>query len=152
MKRILLVCTLTAAVVFGAADRYMDVDAEGVLRYRDDGEEVALFGVNYYPPFSMDFADLKQRGIDHKEVIRQDLAHLQRMGLTTLRLHCFEREFSDQDGNFIDNEHVDILDYLIVECAKRDIYVALTPIAWWGSKGHSPNCFASLLAMSPFVK
>ncbi|MBR4415184.1 MAG: cellulase family glycosylhydrolase [Victivallales bacterium] len=143
MNRILLVCTLTAAFVFGAADRYMDVDAEGVLRYRDNGEEVALFGVNYYPPFSMDFADLKQRGIDHKEAIRQDLAHLQRMGLTTLRLHCFEREFSDQDGNFIDNEHVDILDYLIVECAKRDIYVALTPIAWWGSKGHSPNCFAS---------
>ena len=143
MNRILLVCTLTAAVVFGAADRYMDVDAEGVLRYRDNGEEVALFGVNYYPPFSNDFAALKQRGIDHKEVIRQDLAHLQRMGLTTLRLHCFEREFSDQDGNFIDNEHVDILDYLIAECAGRDIYVALTPIAWWGSKGHSPNCFAS---------
>ncbi|MBR5079277.1 MAG: hypothetical protein IKX30_11110 [Victivallales bacterium] len=143
MNRILLVCTLTAVVVFGAADRYMDVDAEGVLRYRDNGEEVALFGVNYYPPFAMDFADLKKRGIDHKEVIRQDLAHFQRLGLTALRLHCFEREFSDQDGNFIDNEHIELLDYLISECAGRDIYVVLTPIAWWGSKGASPNCFAS---------
>ncbi|MBR6058973.1 MAG: cellulase family glycosylhydrolase [Victivallales bacterium] len=143
MKKILLVYTLAAVAAFGEANRLMDVDAEGVLRYRDNGEEVALFGVNYYPPFSNDFAALKARRFDHKEAIRQDLAHLQRMGLTTLRLHCFEREFSDKDGNFIDNEHVDILDYLIAECAKRDIYVALTPIAWWGSKGASPHCFAS---------
>ena len=144
MNRILLVCTLTAAFVFGAADRYMVVDAGGVLRYCDGvQEEVALFGVNYYPPFSIDFAALKQRGIDHKEAIRQDLAHFQRLGLTALRLHCFEREFSDQDGNFIDNEHIELLDYLISECAGRDIYVVLTPIAWWGSKGASPNCFAS---------
>ena len=144
MNRILLVCTLTAAFVFGAADRYMVVDAGGVLRYCDGvQEEVALFGVNYYPPFSIDFAALKQRGIDHKEAIRQDLAHFQRLGLTALRLHCFEREFSDQDGNFIDNEHIELLDYLISECAGRDIYVVLTAIAWWGSKGASPNCFAS---------
>ncbi|MBR4900200.1 MAG: hypothetical protein IKZ46_04605 [Victivallales bacterium] len=144
MNRILLVCTLMAAFVFGAADRYMVVDAGGVLRYCDGvQEEVALFGVNYYPPFSIDFAALKQRGIDHKEAIRQDLAHFQRLGLTALRLHCFEREFSDQDGNFIDNEHIELLDYLISECAGRDIYVVLTPIAWWGSKGASPNCFAS---------
>ena len=87
--------------VFGAANRYMFVDGKGVLRYRDNAqEEVALFGVNYYPPFAIDYAALKQRGIDHKEAIRQDLAHFQRLGLTALRLHCFEREFTDQDGNF----------------------------------------------------
>ncbi|MBQ2334669.1 MAG: cellulase family glycosylhydrolase, partial [Victivallales bacterium] len=144
MNRFLLICTLTAMSVFGAANRYMFVDGNGVLRYRDDAqEEVALFGVNYYPPFAIDYAALKQRGIDHKEAIRQDLAHFQRLGLTALRLHCFEREFTDQDGNFIDNEHVELLDYLITECSGRDIYVVLTPIAWWGSKGSSPNCFAS---------
>ena len=144
MNRFLLICTLTAMSVYGAANRYMFVDGKGVLRYRDDAqEEVALFGVNYYPPFYNDFAALKQRGIDHKEAIRQDLAHFQRLGLTTLRLHCFEREFTDQNGNFIDNEHVELLDYLISECSGRDIYVVLTPIAWWGSNGQSPNCFAS---------
>ena len=89
MNRFLLICTLTAMSVFGAANRYMFVDGKGVLRYRDDAqEEVALFGVNYYPPFAIDYAALKQRGIDHKEAIRQDLAHFQRLGLTALRLHC----------------------------------------------------------------
>ena len=87
--------------VFGAANRYMFVDGNGVLRYRDDAqEEVALFGVNYYPPFAIDYAALKQRGIDHKEAIRQDLAHFQRLGLTALRLHCTEISSTTSMWNF----------------------------------------------------
>ena len=29
------------------ADRQAQVDAQGVMRWRDDGNEVAVFGVNY---------------------------------------------------------------------------------------------------------
>lgn len=115
---------------------------DGVLRWTDDQSEVALFGVNYYPPFSLDYQALKARGIDIRAAIREDLAHFQRLGIHCLRLHTFDREFSDQDGNFIDNEHVELLDYLIAECGKRNLYVVLTPICWWGSPNSTPFPFA----------
>lgn len=116
---------------------------DGVLRWHDDNSEVTLFGVNYYPPHYKDFHRLKKMGHDIRATIREDLAHFQRLGLTCLRLHTFEREFSDADGNFIDNEHVELLDYLIAECGKRNLYVILTPIAWWGSPNARPDAFAA---------
>lgn len=124
------------------ADRRI-VCVDGVLKWQDDMSEVALFGVNYYVPFSGDYLRLKSLRYDHKKAILEDLAHFQRIGITSIRLHTFERQFSDRDGNFIDNVHVDLLDFLIAECGKRNIYVILTPIAWWGGVQASPNAFAS---------
>ena len=112
-------------------DRQAHVDAQGVMRW-DDGSEVAVFGVNYYAPFALDYRVLRERGHDIKETIRRDVAQFRRLGLTALRLHCFDREFSTREGAFIDNEHVDALDYLIAECASNGIYTVLTPIAAWG--------------------
>lgn len=125
------------------ANRRMTVE-DGVLRWTDDRSEVALFGVNYYPPFYTDYSSLKRLGIDPHDVIREDLAHFQRLGLSSLRLHTFDREFSDQDGNFLDNEHVELLDFLIAECGKRNIYVVLTAIAWWGTPNPLNRAFSSL--------
>ncbi|NOY81868.1 MAG: cellulase family glycosylhydrolase [Kiritimatiellaeota bacterium] len=123
------------------ADRTTRIDANGVLRWRDDGTEVALFGVNYYPPFAIDYTRLKARGIDHRAAIRRDVAHFVRLGLSSIRLHCWDREISDRQGNLIDNEHLELLDYLIAESKKKGIYTMLTPIAWWpswmGPKGFS---------------
>ena len=114
------------------ADRQARVDAQGVMRWTDDGSEVAVFGVNYYAPFALDYRVLRERGHDIKETIRRDVAQLRRLGLTALRLHCFDREFSTREGAFVDNEHVDALDYLIATCASNGIYTVLTPIAAWG--------------------
>ena len=116
------------------ADRSVRVDAAGVLRWTDDASEVALLGVNYYAPFSVDYAELERQGIDHKQTIRDDVAHFRRLGFGCVRLHCFDREFSDAEGRFIDNRHVELLDFLIDECRRNGIYTVLTPIAWWG--GH----------------
>lgn len=113
------------------ADRPVQVDAQGVLRWEDDGAEVALFGVNYYTPCSIDYASLRALGLNHKETIDHDLLHFERMGLDALRLHVFDREISDERGNLIENEHLELLDYLIAEAKKRGIYTILTPIAWW---------------------
>jgi len=121
-------------VGLAAADREARVDAQGVLRWADDGGEVALLGVNYYTPFTVDFAELARLGLDHRQTIRDDVAHFRRLGLGCIRLHCFDREFSDAEGNLIDNRHVELLDFLIDECRRNDIYTVLTPIAWWG--GH----------------
>mgnify|MGYP000846378870 CR=1 FL=1 len=121
------------------ADRLAQVDSQGILRWQDTGDEVALFGVNYYTPFWHNYPDLKQIGAAHKEVIDQDVLHFARMRLDALRLHVFDREVSDADGNLMANEHLDLLDYLIARAKERGIYTVLTPIAWWPVPGDSPG-------------
>lgn len=130
---------LAAAAAFAAAslfavqpaNRTAVVDSNGVMRWAETGDEVAVFGVNYYPPFSFDYSVLRERGIDHRETIRRDVAHFRRLGLTAMRLHCFESEISDRDGALVDNDHLDLLDYLIAECASNGMYTVLTPMAAW---------------------
>ena len=131
---------LWASPLAGAqASRFAKVDAGGVLRWQDDGEELALFGVNYYAPFWHNYPDLKAVGAVHKEVIDQDVAHFARLGLDAIRLHVFDREVSNDEGNLLDNEHLELLDYLILRAKERGIYTVLTPIAWWPVPGDSPG-------------
>ena len=121
-----------AALAVPPADRTARVDADGVMRWTDDGSEVAVFGVNYYTPFALDYRVLGELGCDRRETIRRDVAQFRRLGLTALRLHCFDREISTHEGALVDNDHLDLLDYLIAECASNGIYTVLTPIAAWG--------------------
>ncbi|MBR2837202.1 MAG: hypothetical protein IKE55_00295 [Kiritimatiellae bacterium] len=108
------------------------VDAEGVLRWSADGREVAAWGVNYYPPFSLDYHAIQDLGLDHKAVIREDVAHFRLLGVDCIRLLCFDRQISTRDGHLVDNENLELLDYLIAHCASNGIGTVLTPIAWWG--------------------
>ena len=124
--------TLAAATGMPRADRLAKVDSDGVMRWVDDGSEVALFGVNYYAPFSKDYKSIKGKNLDFSQVMREDVAHFRRLGLTCIRIHCFDRQFSAHDGAFLANHHVAILDELIDLCAQNGIYTILTPIAWWG--------------------
>lgn len=142
IKKLAAVAAATLAVhVFAApgAERTAYVDGAGVMRWRDDNSEVAVFGVNHYAPFALDYRLIKERGFDHKKVIREDVAQLRRIGLDAMRLHCFDREFSTREGAFVDNHHVELLDYLIAECASNGIYTVLTPIAAWGGGKWTSN-------------
>jgi len=152
MKKIaagLLVMACGAAWAVAPASRTAMADGEGVLRWADDQSEVALFGVNYYTPFALDYRALGERGLDRKEVIRRDVAHFRRLGLTALRLHCFDREFSTKKGAFVENDHVDLLDFLISEAASNGLYTVLTPIAAWGGAPwtSATNGFACAVTM-----
>ncbi len=115
---------------------------DGVLYYADGGE-VALWGVNYYPQSWHQFANMKRLGVDMKATLRQDLDHLQLMGVPMIRIHVFDREISDGQGNLVDNEHLDLLDYLVAECSRRGIYLMFTPIAWWGGPNERPDSFSA---------
>ena len=134
-------CAALAGAAFAAprADRLASVDADGVLRWNDDHGEVALVGVNYYPPFTCDYRHLTDLKADIKAEMRRDVAHFRRLGLEVVRIHCFDREFSTADGGFVDNHHVELLDYLIDLCAANGIYMVLTPIAWWGGGHYAPG-------------
>jgi hypothetical protein len=87
---------------------------------------------------------MKHRGVDMKKAIRDDLDDMKRMGVELIRIHVFDQEISDRNGNLIDNEHLNLLDYLVSEASKRNIYFFFTPIAWWGSPNGNPGSFSAL--------
>ncbi len=116
--------------------------SDGVLRY-PDGSEVALWGVNIYPQSWYQFENTGRLKVNRKKVLVQDLDHLQQMGVQVIRMHIFDREISDADGNIQDNEHLELLDYLVAQCGRRGIYLYLTPIAWWGGPNENPSSFSA---------
>src|SRR5690606_6277450 len=109
------------------------VDDHGVLRWSETEQEVALFGANYSTPFAYAYRAHERLGIDHEAAIDADVAHMARLGFKAFRVHVWDREVSDEEGNLIENEHLRLLDYLIARLQERGIYTMLTPIAWWGT-------------------
>jgi len=125
----------TATFAAEQAQRMAQVDQKGVLRWQDNGDEVALFGVNYGVPSNSAYRMIAKVGASYEETIDQDVAHFARMGLDGIRLHFWgDWECSDANGNLIDNEHLRLLDYLIFKAKERGIYMVLTPIVLYDSR------------------
>jgi hypothetical protein len=129
----------------------------GVLEYIDGGE-VTLWGVNYYPQSIFDFKFFKEQKLDIKKAIDADFNDLVRdqkpespNRINTIRIHVFDTEISDAEGNLVHNEHLDLLDYLVSKCNEHGIYLWLTPIAWWGSLDPAPNSFSQQTPMQAMV-
>lgn len=110
-------------------------DATGTIRWRKDKQEVSLFGANYCLPSACDFRAAAYMGGERKQMIAEDMEHFKRMNWDGLRL-CFWGDFqnTDSEGNLLENEHLDLLDCLIAEAAKRDIYMLLSPIVTYNSQ------------------
>ncbi len=115
-----------------AAQSYF-VDKNGILRSSGDNQESAFFGVNYMLPFAHGYRMHKQLGVDMKEAVDQDVYHMARLGFNAYRIHVWDIEISDSDGNLLENEHLDLLDYLISRLKKRNIKIVYTPMAYWGN-------------------
>ena len=109
--------------------RAVYLDDQGVVRWRDDRSEVALFGANYILPSASDYRAAGYLGADRKKMIDEDMAHFARMGWDGLRLTLWgDWENSDRAGNLIGNDHLDLFDYLIARARERGIYMLLSPI------------------------
>lgn len=102
-------------------------------------EEVALFGANYSLPFAFGYRSVKAMGLSHEEMIRLDVAHLARLGVTAYRIHLWDRLISDRDGNLLNNEHLQLFDFLLSELKRYQIKAVVTPIGWWGSGYPAPD-------------
>lgn len=110
-------------------------DKNGVIRWKDDKTEVSLFGANYCLPSACDYRAAGYVTNDRKKVIDQDMAHFARMGWDGLRL-CLWGDFENSDtlGHLVVNDHLDLMDYLILKAKERGIYMLLTPIVTYSSQ------------------
>jgi len=113
---------MTGKVILAAA-----AALSGAVAFAD-----GLWGVNYYAPFSLDYNELKRRGVDHRKAIRDDVVHFRRLGVDYVRVHCFDRQISRRDGSLSATEHLDLMDYLVATAASNGLKTVVTPIAWFG--------------------
>ncbi len=104
------------------------LDHSGVLRWKDTHKEPSFFGVNYTVPFAFDYRMLKQMGTNPEKEIDEDVYQLSRLGFNAFRVHVWDTEVSDSLGNFVDNEHAKLLDYLLWELKRHGIKAILTPM------------------------
>lgn len=102
------------------------VDEQGVMRRSDTKQEVSYYGTNYTVPFAHAYRALGYLGKDRKAAIDTDVAHMARLGFNAFRLHLWDAELADSLGNLQENEHLDLLDYLISQLEKRGIDIILT--------------------------
>jgi hypothetical protein len=132
---VVLVTCVSPGLRAQPATRAVVLDREGVLRWRDTNEEVALFGANYTLPSAGDFRAAGYLGLDRKKLVDEDMAHFARMGWNALRISFWgDWENTDRAGNLIANEHLDLLDYLIAKARARGIYMLLSPITTYSAE------------------
>ncbi len=114
---------MTAKILFVIAAAALAFTAEGRKIKPIEG---AYYGTNYTVPFAHAYRALGELGVDRKEAIDRDVYHMSRLGFNGFRLHLWDVELSDSVGNLIENDHLDLLDYLLAQLEKRGISVILT--------------------------
>jgi len=105
------------------------VDEQGIMRWAGDGTPLSLFGANYCINAASDYRAARISSPDLHMLVDQDMSHFSRLGFNSLRLCAWgDWEFTDAKGNLIENEHLDLLDYLISKAGQHGFKVLLTPI------------------------
>lgn len=119
-----------------------DGSGRGMIYNKATGRDVNLWGVNYYPTSSLTRWAMNKAGLttatQAKDEIRRDLDDLAFLHVNHIRIHIFDREITGPCGQLVDNEHLDLLEYLLDQAGQRGLAVQLTPIAWWWSPYAQP--------------
>lgn len=132
---VLLAVPFLVAEAQGPAIRDVYLDNQGVVRWRDNREEVRLFGANYVITTASDYRAAGYLHGNRKEMIVEDMAQFARMGWDGMRLTFWgDWESADSLGNLIDNDHLDLLDWLIAKARERGIYMLFSPIQLYNAK------------------
>ncbi len=130
---VILITSLHVTFMMGQVTSSVFVDRNGIMRYSDSGEEASFFGVNYTVPFAHAYRALGYLNIDHRQAIDKDVYHFARLGFNAYRIHIWDVEISNGKGDLIENEHLDLLDYLICKLKERNIKVVLTAMTNFGN-------------------
>lgn len=118
---------------------HVKVDDEGVMRWSHNNAEVQGFGVNYSTPFAHAFRSAEKMGVNLREEIDRDVCQMARLGFDLYRIHVWDTEISDAEGNLLENEHLELFDYLLKQLKERHINFVITPIAYWGNGWPEPD-------------
>lgn len=109
------------------------IDKDGVMRWSDSRAEASFYGVNYTLPFAHAYRAMGYLGKDRKEAIDRDVYHLSRLGFNAYRIHVWDVEISDAKGQLLENEHLNLLDYLISKLKERNIRILITTMTNFGN-------------------
>ena len=131
MQKFTIICLLflklfSATSSFAQEKPAVYIDNKGVMRWSDTRKEAAFFGVNYTLPFAFSYRATGYLNKDRKESIDKDVYHFARLGFNAYRVHIWDAEISDGNGNLLENDHLDLLDYLISKLKERNIKIVLT--------------------------
>ncbi|GHT30510.1 hypothetical protein AGMMS49574_10360 [Bacteroidia bacterium] len=132
IKWMALLFLLLAQVASIQAQSYI-VDNKGVIREKKTHAEVSFYGVNYTLPFSHSFRMHKALGVDLRQAIDKDVYHFARLGFNAYRIHLWDIELSDLQGNLVNNEHLDLFDYLVYKLKERNIKLIITGMTVMGN-------------------
>lgn len=102
------------------------IDKKGVMRWSDTRKEASFYGVNYTLPFAHAYRAMNYLGIDHKKAIDRDVYHMARLGLNAYRIHIWDVEISDGQGNLKNNRHLELLDYLLMKLREKEMRIVIT--------------------------
>ncbi len=136
MRKTILFCLILfghLATPLTATKPTVYVDTKGVMRYSDNKAEASFFGVNYTLPFAHAYRAVNYLDLNHKEAINKDVYHFARLGFNAYRIHIWDVEIADSLGNLLENDHLDLLDYLIFKLNERDIKVVVTAMTNFGN-------------------
>ena len=109
------------------------IDKEGIMRWTDSKQEASFYGVNYTLPFAHAYRAINYTGKNHKEAIDKDVYHFARLGFNAYRIHIWDVEISDGKGQLIENDHLELLDYLIAKLRERNIRILITTMTNFGN-------------------
>lgn len=109
------------------------VDKKGVMRWSDTQKEASFYGVNYTLPFAHAYRAINYLGKNHKAAIDKDVYHFARLGFNAYRIHIWDVEISDATGNLIENDHLDLFDYLVAKLRERNIRILITTMTNFGN-------------------
>ncbi|WP_110688269.1 cellulase family glycosylhydrolase [Salegentibacter sediminis] len=139
--RLLVMCLALffSQAIFSQEKGNVYVDDEGLMRWEHNKEEVKGFGVNYSVPFAHAYRSGQKLDVDLKEAIDKDVYHFSRLGFDLYRIHVWDTEISDEEGNLLENEHLETFDYLLKQLKNRGINFVITPIAYWGNGWPEPD-------------
>ena len=113
MKRLLIltfICLISAFVKVqgkSSSTPIIYIDGNGVMRWSDTRREASFFGVNYTLPFAHAYRAIGYLELDRKAAIDKDVYHISRLGLNAYRIHLWDVELTDGQGNLLENEHLD---------------------------------------------
>ena len=123
---VFVVCSSATASVF------QKIEVRDGTLYFEDGREVVFWGVNFQPSLSWEYGRMANHGLHmpfemeaYQTMIDEAFDELQMMGCNLIRIHLAPGDITDTNGNLIENQWLDLTDYVMAEAEHRGMYTYL---------------------------